>query len=180
MADENTGRKKVENWYADAQRVIADKDKQLEEAKVAITQEQNSHLETQKEKESLQKQLTETQDLYNAEAATRGHFENLSNQLKDKLDFDRQRFEQEICDYLNRIKDLEAALKAAEERIHEHNLIDEDLANQLAKVKSQCDADLQRYKQESQLNFDNSVSILSMTFCLIAIVLKLPKFVFIH
>ena len=168
MLDETTNRKKAENCYADAQRVIADKEKQLEEVRVTLTQEQNSHLETKKEKESLQTQLKQTQDLYNSEATARGYFENLSSQLKEKLNFDRQRFEHEICNYANRIADLEACLKAAEERIHEHNLIDEDLASQLAKVKSQSEANFHRFKEESELNYRNSVSIFghtSLIFC---------------
>ena len=158
LADETTTRKKVENLCGDAQRVIAEKDRQLEEANVAITMEQNAHLDTKKEKESLQNQLSQTQDLYSAEAAARGDFENLCSQLKDKLEFDRQRYEQELWDLTNRCQDIETALRMAEERIHEHNIIDEDLAMQLAKVKSQSQAELKRYQEEAQMNFQNSVS----------------------
>ena len=159
MVNETADRKKVEDDYADAQREIALKDKQLEDARVTLTQEQNSHLETKKEKDGTQKQLNQTQDHYNAEAADRTHFETLSVQLKEKMEFDKQRFEQEKCDYSNRISDLGTALKMAEERIHEHNVIDEDMANQLAKVKLQSEADFSLFKQESELDFQNRVSI---------------------
>ena len=174
MADETADRKKVEDDYADARREIALKDKQLQDARVALTQEQNSHLETKKEKDGTQKQLNQTQDRYSAEVADRTHFETLSVQLKEKMEFDKQRFEQEKCDYSNRISDLGTALKMAEERIHEHNVIDEDMANQLAKVKLQNEADFSLFKQESELDFQNRVSVFLHTvyFSLIGTILQ--------
>ena len=90
LADEINLRKKLENSLADAQRVIAEKESQLNECRITITQHQNAHLDTQKDRDSLHSALTSTQQAYDTETVARSDLHNLANQLREKLDFERQ------------------------------------------------------------------------------------------
>ena len=83
-------RKKLENSLADAQRVIAEKETHLQDARITISQHQNAHLDTQKDRDSLHTALTETQTAYDTEAIARNDLQSLADQLREKLDFERQ------------------------------------------------------------------------------------------
>ena len=80
----------MENALADAQRVIADKESQLQDARVTITQHQNAHMDTKRDRDALQSSLTQTQQALDTEAAARAELHTLVNQLKDKLNFQQQ------------------------------------------------------------------------------------------
>lgn len=90
LADEINLRKKLENSLADAQRVICERDTCIEDLKITITQHQNAHLDTQKDRDSLHSALTQTQGAYDTETVARSDLQNLANQLREKLDFERQ------------------------------------------------------------------------------------------
>ena len=79
----------MENSLADAQRVIAEKETQLQDLKITITQHQNAHLDTQKDRDGLHSALTQTQQAYDTEVVARGDLQSLANQLREKLDFER-------------------------------------------------------------------------------------------
>ena len=57
-----------------------------------------------------------------------------------------------------RLADAERTILLAEERLHEHNIVDENLAAMLAKVKMHSEVELRRYKEESEISHINSVS----------------------
>ncbi len=103
LADEVNTRKKVENALADAQRVIAEKESLLQEARITITQHQNAHLDTQKDRDNLHTALTDTQQLYDTEAVARGDYQGLAAQLKDKLNFERQVHEKVVIHHSGNI-----------------------------------------------------------------------------
>ena len=89
LADEINIRKKLENSLADAQRVITEKETQLQDLKITMSQNHNAHLDTQKDRDSLHSALNQTQQAYDSETIARSDLQNLANQLREKLDFER-------------------------------------------------------------------------------------------
>ena len=75
---------------ADAQRVIADKEALLQDARVTATQHQNSHMDTKRDRDSLQVALTQTQQALDVEVAAKADLQTLANQLKEKLNFQQE------------------------------------------------------------------------------------------
>ena len=63
-----------------------------------------------------------------------------------------------MADLRNRINAADAAIKMAEERLKEHDIIDDQLANTLAKVKMQAHAELVRFQEEAEATYRASVS----------------------
>lgn len=57
-----------------------------------------------------------------------------------------------------RLDEADRTILLAEERLHEHNIIDENLSAMLAKVKMHSEAELRRFKQESEISYQNGVS----------------------
>lgn len=57
-----------------------------------------------------------------------------------------------------RLNEADQTIILAEERLHEHNIIDENLAAMLAKVKLHSQHELRRFKEESEISHQNSVS----------------------
>jgi hypothetical protein len=64
---------------------------------------------------------------------------------------------QELQDYRYRLAELERALLLAEERLHEHNIVDENLSAMLAQLKLHSDEQLRRYKHESECSYQSHV-----------------------
>jgi len=157
LADEINLRKKLENSLADAQRIIAEKETQLSDLKITITQHQNAHLDTQKDRDGLHSALTQTQQAYDTEVVARGDLQSLANQLREKLDFERTIHDRELQEMKNRLADAHHSLQILEDRLHEHNLLDENMANMLAKVRMQSEAELRRFKEESELMYQNGI-----------------------
>ena len=90
-------RKKTENALADAQRVIADKEALLQDARVTATQHQNAHMDTKRDRDGLQAALTQTQQALDVEVAAKADLQTLANQLKEKLAFQQQLHEKVHC-----------------------------------------------------------------------------------
>ncbi|XP_065070387.1 lamin-B1.S-like isoform X2 [Rhopilema esculentum] len=157
LADEINLRKKLENTLADAQRVIAEKETHLQDARITISQHQNAHLDTQKDRDSLHTALTETQNAYDTEAIARNDLQSLADQLREKLDFERQVHDREIRELKSHLADAHQSLRVMEDRLHEHNLLDDNMANMLAKVRMQSEAELRRFKEESELVYQNGL-----------------------
>ena len=64
---------------------------------------------------------------------------------------------QELQDYRYRLAELERALLLADERLHEHNIVDENLSAMLAQLKLHSDEQLRRYKHESECSYQSHV-----------------------
>lgn len=56
-----------------------------------------------------------------------------------------------------RLDEADRTLLLAEERLHEHNIIDENLSAMLAKVKLHSEAELRRFKEEAEISYHNGV-----------------------
>lgn len=57
----------------------------------------------------------------------------------------------------NRLADAHNSLRIAEERLHDHNLLDDNMAGMIAKVKAQSEAEMRRFKDEFEIGYQNSV-----------------------
>ncbi len=73
--------------------------------------------------------------------------------------FNNINFFQEMLEMKNRLVDAQNSLDLAEARLHDHNLLDENMAAMLAKVRVQSEAEMRRFKEESELTYQNSVSV---------------------
>lgn len=162
LAEETSVRKKTENALADAQRVIADKEALLQDARVTATQHQNSHMDTKRDRDSLQAALTQTQQALDVEVAAKADLQTLANQLKEKLNFQQELHEKELYEMRCRLDEAERTILLAEERLHEHNIIDENLSAMLAKVKMHSEAELRRFKEESEISYQNGMNQIKM------------------
>ncbi|XP_078348214.1 lamin-B1.S-like isoform X3 [Oculina patagonica] len=158
LAEETSARKKTENALADAHRVIADKEALLQDARVTTTQHQNAHMDTKRDRDGLQSALTQTQQALDVEIAARADLQTLANQLKEKLNFQQQLHEKELHEMRCRLDEAERTILLAEERLHEHNIIDENLSSMLAKVKLHSEAELRRFKEEAEISYHNGMS----------------------
>ncbi|KAK3718286.1 hypothetical protein QZH41_010096, partial [Actinostola sp. cb2023] len=162
LAEESNTRKKVENALADAHRVIAEKEALLQDGRVTITQHQNAHMDTKKDRDALQAALTQTQQALDTETATRVDLQTLVNQLREKLNFEQMVREKEMAELRARLDEADRTILLAEERLHEHNIIDENLAAMLAKVKLHSQHELRRFKEEAELSHQNILNQLKI------------------
>ena len=64
----------------------------------------------------------------------------------------------EMAELRARLDEADRTILLAEERLHEHNIIDENLAAMLAKVKLHSQHELRRFKEEAELSHQNIVS----------------------
>ena len=71
---------------------------------------------------------------------------------------------QELYEMRCRLDEADRIILLAEERLHEHNIIDENLSAMLAKVKMHSEAELRRFKQESEISYQNGVGIYLVIF----------------
>ena len=88
LAEEINMRKKTENELAAAYRIIAEKEAQLQEARVTTTQQMNSHEDTKRDRDNVACSLVKTQHDLEKECAARANVETIIQQLRDKLKFD--------------------------------------------------------------------------------------------
>jgi len=162
LGEETSARKKTENALADAHRVIAEKEVLLQDARVTTTQHQNAHMDTKRDRDGLQSALTQTQQALDVEVAARADLQTLANQLKEKLNFQQQLHEKELHEMRCRLDEAERTILLAEERLHEHNIIDENLSAMLAKVKLHSEVELRRFKEEAEISYHNGVNQIRM------------------
>lgn len=87
---ESSIRKKTENALADAHRIIAEKEAQIQEARVATTQQMNAHEDTKRDRDNVASSLIKTQHDLESESAARANLETIVNQLREKLKFSEE------------------------------------------------------------------------------------------
>ena len=90
LAEERSLRKKTENELADAYRSLAEKEVQLQEARLTTTQQMNSHEDTKRDRHNVANNLIKTQHDLDSEIAVRANLEATAQSLKDKLKFDAE------------------------------------------------------------------------------------------
>lgn len=80
----------MENALADAHRLLSEKDSLIQELRITIAQHQNAHLDTTKERDTLQATLNSVQTLCDSESKARADLEASVQKLSDQLSFERQ------------------------------------------------------------------------------------------
>jgi len=157
LNSESLNRRKLENALADAHRFLSEKDAIIQELRITIAQHQNALMEANKDRETLQGNVVTLQNSYDAEATTRADLQAMVDKLTDQINFERDVHDKDLADLRNRINAADAAIKMAEERLKEHDIIDDQLANTLAKVKMQAHAELVRFQEEAEATYRASL-----------------------
>ena len=106
-------------------------------------------MEANEDLEALQGNVTTLQSSYDVEATTRADLQAKVDKLTKQINFERDVHEKDLSELQNRISAADAAIKMAEERLKDHDIIDDQLANTLAKVKMQAHAELVRFQEEA-------------------------------
>lgn len=158
LTGETSCRKKLENALGDAHRMLNEKEASNQELQLTISEHQNAHVDTQTERDRLQAELTNMTNDRDSEASQRKELTAANMALDDQITFLENKHAREAADLMSRISAAEAAIKIAEERLKEHDIIDEALANNLKKVKEQAHADLVRYQEEAEHSYKQSLA----------------------
>ena len=93
LSEETASRKKLENALADAHRLLSEKDSCIQDCRITIAQVQNALVETQKERDEIQNNLTNTQIAADTEAKARKDLEAQCQKANDELAFRKQIYE---------------------------------------------------------------------------------------
>lgn len=156
--DELNNRKKLENALADAHRLLSEKDSLIQELRITIAQHQNAHLDTTKERDALQSTLTNVQMLCDSESKARADLEATVQKLTDQLNFERQIHDKERMELANKLNAAERAIAIADEKLKEHDIVDDNLHNMIAKMRIQTQAEFKRFQDESESAYQASLS----------------------
>jgi len=154
---ELNNRKKLENAIADAHRLLSEKDSLIQELRITIAQHQNAHLDTTKERDQLADNLSSTQLLLDNESKARADLEASVAKLTDQIEFERQIHEKECMELKNKISAAERAIAIADEKLREHDIVDDNLHNMIAKMRLQTQAEFKRFQEESESAYQQSL-----------------------
>lgn len=155
--NEQTTRKKLENALADAHRLLSEKDSLIQELRITIAQHQNAHLDTTKERDQLQTTLNNVQTLCDSESKARADLEASVQKLSDQLQFERQLHDKALMELNNKLSAAERAIAIADEKLREHDIVDDNLANTIAKMRMQTQAEFRRFQDESEAAYQASL-----------------------
>jgi len=156
-SNEQTTRKKLENALADAHRLLSEKDSLIQELRITIAQHQNAHLDTTKERDALQSTLNNVQTLCDSESKARADLEASVQKLSDQLTFERQLHDKALMELNNKLSAAERAIAIADEKLREHDIVDDNLANTIAKMRMQTQAEFRRFQDESEAAYQASL-----------------------
>ena len=96
---------------------------------VSLAETQNSHQDTNTELNNTHGSLVNVTNCYDHEAATRKELEAENHKLQNENKFQAEKQTREVTDLKNRINAAEYAIKIAEERLKEHNIVDEQVSS---------------------------------------------------
>ncbi|XP_065674695.1 lamin-B1.S [Hydra vulgaris] len=152
-SDEKTTRTKLENALADAHRVLSEKDLLIKELRISIAQHQNAHLDTAKERDELQSTLTTLRVTCEGETKMRIDLEAYVQKLTEQINFERDIHEKDIIDLRNRNAAAERTIEIADQKLREHDLVDEKLQQQIENIKRQTTYDFVQYQEASENSY---------------------------
>lgn len=156
LSEETTSRKKLENALADAHRLLSEKDSCIQDCKITIAQVQNALVETQKERDELQSNLTNTQIAADTEAKAKKDLEAQYQKVKDELEFRKQIYDKELTELTNKLTAAERCVEILEDQLRDHDSVDDNLANMIAKMRVQTQNEFQRYQSEAEAAFQSA------------------------
>lgn len=156
LSSETNCRKKLETALGDAHRSVSEKEASYQEAQIANAEIKNAHVDTQTERNTLRADLLTMTGNHDAEAAKRREHGATIQQLEEKYTFAEAQYQQELAELNARLQAADQAIKAQEERLKEHDLIDEKLSTELQNVKKRAHEDFVRYTEDSEHSHQNS------------------------
>ena len=148
---------------ADAHRLLSEKDALIQELRITIAQHQNAHLDTTKDRDAIQSNLTNCQILCDSESRARADAEAGVQKLTDQLNFERSIHEKEQMELNNKLAAAERAIAIADEKLREHDIVDDNLSNMMAKIRMQTQAEFQRFQEDAEAAYQASVSLHNYT-----------------
>jgi len=158
LGEETTNRKKLENALADAHRLLSEKDSCIQDCRITIAQVQNALVEVQKDRDDLRSGFTQSQITAETEAKARKDLEAQCTKLNDELNFRQQISEKEMMELSNKLLAAERAIELADEELKKHEDVDDNLANMIAKIRIDTQHEIQRYQQEAETNYQQSIA----------------------
>lgn len=156
--EELNTRKKLENALADAHRLLSEKDSLIQELRITIAQHQNAHLDTIKDRDAIQATLNAVQTLCDSESKARADLEGSVQKLSDQLNFERQLHDKAVMELNNKCAAAERAIAIADEKLREHDIVDDNLAQTIAKMRMQTQAEFRRFQDESEISYQASLA----------------------
>ncbi|XP_013408098.1 centrobin isoform X2 [Lingula anatina] len=141
-------------------RTIAQKEHELHEAKMALQRPLGDLEQLQRDYMNV---LRENQDLkrrYERETINRQEAEEKIHTLQSKMDFQQQVSAQEMEDIRMRLESSANTILHLESKVRETGKTDNNLVEMLQKVRETAQAELDRYKMESEENFSRSITAL--------------------
>merc|ERR1711962_1327147 len=115
-------------------------------------------MEANEDRNTLRGNVTTLQSSYDVEATTRADLQAKVDKLTKQINFERDVLDKDLTELQNRVNSADAAIRMAEERLKDHDIIDDQLANTLAKVKLQAHAELVRFQEEAEHTYRQSLT----------------------
>jgi len=153
LHEEVANKKKCEVALGETHRLLTEKDAQINELNISISEHKQQIADLQKEKDSLSSFNGNLQEMHDNEATKRAEAEIKIATLQDEKSFEKDKYEKELAELEARVNAADMAIKIAEERLREHDAIDDQLAATLAKVKQQSHSELLRFQEEAEFSY---------------------------
>jgi chromosome segregation ATPase len=153
LLEEVAVRRKLEAALGETHRLLAEKDAAIAELHISLSEHKQGNADLAKEKDGLQAFSSNLQEMHDNEATKRTEVEGKLATLQDQCCFDKEMFNKEIAELQNRVNAADMAIKIAEDRLKEHDMIDDQLAATLAKVKQQSHSELLRFQEEAEYSY---------------------------
>jgi len=151
--DEVAVRKKVEAALGETHRLLSEKDACIAELHISVSEHKQKNADLTKEKDSLTSFNSNLQEMHDNEATKRTEIETKYATLQDQMTFNKEMHAKDMAELNARVNAADMAIKIAEERLKEHDNIDDQLAATLAKVKQQSHAELLRFQEEAEFSY---------------------------
>lgn len=153
LLDEVACRKKVEAALGETHRLLSEKDAVIAELHISVSEHKQCNADLTREKDALTSFNSNLQQMHDNEATKRTEIETKYATLQDQASFDKEMHAKDMAELNSRVNAADMAIKIAEERLREHDNIDDQLAATLAKVKQQSHAELLRFQEEAEFSY---------------------------
>lgn len=153
LLEEVAVRRKLEAALGETHRLLAEKDATISELHISVSEHKQANADLAREKDGLQAFSSNLQEMHDNEATKRTEVESKLATLQDQCSFDKEMFNKEINELQSRVHAADMAIKIAEERLKEHDIIDDQLAAALVKVKQQSHSELLRFQEEAEYSY---------------------------
>jgi len=151
--EEAAEKKKLQVALGESHRIITERDAAIAILHTNISEHKKENADLKKAKDAVDAFAAQLQTMHDNEATKRTDLETQLATARDKANFDREKYTKNIAELESRIRAADMAIKIAEDRLKEHDAIDEQLAGTLAKVKQQSHAEFLRFQEEAEYGY---------------------------